>query len=195
MKRLLEGYQRFRAHRWHEHKALYRELDRGQSPHACVLSCCDSRVDPAAIFDAPPGELFIVRNVANLVPPYKVGEGLQGTSTALEYAVRVLRVETILVLGHERCGGIAAAVQGAPPGSEFIERWVRLLDCAKERTGEDAGALELESIKVSLGRLMSFPFVAEAVVREELKLEGARFSIFAGRLEVLDEKTGRFAAV
>src|SRR5262249_22410540 len=115
-----------------------------------------------------------------------------GTSTAIEYAVRVLKVETLLVLGHERCGGIAAAVQGAPADSEFIDRWVHLLDAAKERAGSDADALELEAIKVSLDRLMSFPFVAHAVASGTLKLEGARFSIFKGRLELLNHTTGRF---
>jgi carbonic anhydrase len=193
VKRLLEGYQRFRVHRWHEQKAHYRELDKGQTPHACVLSCCDSRVDPASIFDAEPGDLFIIRNVANLVPPFKVGEGLQGTSTALEFAVRTLKVETILVLGHARCGGIAAAAQGAPEGAVFLNQWIRLLDEAKARAGSDLDALEHESIKVSLDRLMTFPFVAEAANAGALKLAGARFSIFDGRLELLDRASGQFA--
>ncbi len=194
MKRLLEGYQRFRVHRWHEQKALYRELDKGQTPHACVLSCCDSRVDPAAIFDAEPGDLFIIRNVANLVPPYKPGEGLQGTSTAIEYAVRMLKVETLLVLGHERCGGVAAAVQPPPGDTAFIERWIHLLDAAKEKAGGSTDAIELESIKVSLARLMTFPFVADAVANGTLSLAGARFSIFKGRLEILNPASGEFAA-
>jgi carbonic anhydrase len=193
VKRLLEGYQRFRVHRWHEQKSLYRELDKGQTPHACILSCCDSRVDPAAIFDAEPGELFVIRNVANLVPPYKPGEGLQGTSTAIEYAVRVLKVETLLILGHERCGGIAAAIQPMPGETAFIDRWIHLLDAAKEKAGNSTDAMELEGIKVSLDRLMTFPFVAEAVGAGTLKLEGARFSIFNGRLEILNRKTGAFA--
>lgn len=194
MKKLLEGYQRFRVHRWHAQKALYRELDKGQRPPACVISCCDSRVDPAAIFDAEPGELFIIRNVANLVPPYAPSTGLHGTSTAIEFAVLGLKVETILVLGHARCGGVAAAMTGAPAGSVFLEGWVHLLDEAKARAGADQGALELESIKVSLARLMTFPFVAEAVAAGRLTLQGARFSIFDGKLEVLDAKSGRFLA-
>jgi carbonic anhydrase len=193
VKRLLEGYARFRTLGWPDHAALYRQLDERQSPQVCVISCCDARVDPMSIFDAAPGELFTIRNVANLVPPYKVGEGLQGTSTAIEFAVCTLKVETVLVLGHARCGGVAAALgEAATQGAVFLNKWIRLLDAARERAGNDQDAVEHESIKISLDRLMTFPFVAERVRSGALKLTGARFSIFDGQLEVLDPKTGKF---
>lgn len=141
-----------------------------------------------SIFDARPGDLFVVRNVANLVPPFKAGDGLQGTSTAIEFAVRQLKVETIVVLGHARCGGVRAAVDGAPSDAVFLKAWIDLLEEATARVGFDDGeALELASIKVSLERLMTFPFVADAVAAGRLKLAGAHFSIFDGRLTVLNE--------
>jgi carbonic anhydrase len=193
MKRLLEGYARFRERGWPGQAEHYRGLDARQEPKVCVISCCDSRVDPMSIFDAAPGELFTIRNVANLVPPYKVGEGLQGTSTAIEFAVRALKVETVLVLGHARCGGVAAAIGGAAiEDAVFLNKWIQLLDAAKERAGNDPDAVEHESIKISLERLMTFPFVAERVRSGALKLEGARFSIFDGQLEIFDRKTGKF---
>ena len=164
-----------------------------------MISCCDSRVDPVSIFDADPGQLFVIRNVANLVPPFRPGAGLQGTSTAIEFAVRQLKVPLIVVLGHERCGGIKAAVDGtAGDNSIFLENWISLVEPAKTRVGHTDDlptAVEHESIKVSLERLMGFPFVAEAVAAGQLKLVGARFSIFNGRLELLDQSSGRFQSI
>ena len=196
MNRLIAGYRRFRAGHWPHYRERYESISERQTPTICVISCCDSRVDPVSIFDAPPGELFVIRNVANLVPPYRAGEGLQGTSTAIEFAVRKLQVETILVLGHARCGGVRAAIEGtAADDAVFLKNWVGLLDAAKARVGaDDADALEHEAIKVSLERLLTFPFVAAAVQSGKLKLAGARFSIFDGRLEVLD-MDGSFKSV
>jgi carbonic anhydrase len=193
--RLLEGYRRFRAGHWLNQREHYESLSEGQAPRICVISCCDSRVDPMSIFDAQPGDLFVIRNVANLVPPYSTDDGLHGTSTAIEFAVRALNVDTILVLGHARCGGVAAAIGAGPPGdSAFLKQWISLLNDAKLRAGDhDADALEHASIKVSLERLMTFPFVAEAVRAKRLRLAGARFSIFDGRLELLDPTTGEFS--
>ena len=170
-------------------------MSEAQAAPICVISCCDARVDPMSIFDALPGDLFVIRNVANLVPPFKAGGGLQGTSTAIEFAVRQLRVETILVLGHARCGGVRAAVDGTGPDAVFLKSWIDLLEEAKARVGFDDGvALEEASIKVSLERLMTFPFVADAVKAGRLKLAGARFSIFDGRLTMLNSQ-GEFADV
>lgn len=195
MDRLIEGYRRFRTGHWLDHREHYESLSEGQTPRICVISCCDSRVDPVSIFDARPGDLFVIRNVANLVPPYSTDDGLHGTSAAIEFAVRTLKVETILVLGHARCGGVAAAIgEGPPPDAVFLRQWISLLNDAKLRVGDhDADALEHASIKVSLERLMTFPFVAEAVNAQRMTLAGARFSIFDGRLELLDPMTGEFS--
>lgn len=200
MERLLEGYRRFRALHSadREREALYRSLHDEHKPPVCVISCCDSRVDPVSIFDADPGELFVIRNVANLVPPYRAGDGLQGTSTAIEFAVRYLKVGLLLVLGHARCGGVGASIDPqATKGATFLNQWISLLDVAKQRIGHanDQDALERASIRVSLERLMTFPFVAQAVKSGALNLAGARFSIFDGQLEVLDQSTGRFSTV
>lgn len=196
---LLNGYRRFRARHWGEREALYRSLDDGQRPPVCVISCCDSRVDPVTIFDAEPGQLFVIRNVANLVPPFRAGDGLQGTSTAIEFAVRYLKVRHMMVLGHARCGGVAAALNGeAARDSTFLGNWISLLDVAKIRAGAAAdvqSAVEHASVRVSLERLATFPFVAEAVASGTLELSGALFGIFDGLLEILDEKSGEFSAV
>jgi carbonic anhydrase len=203
MNRLLNGYRTFRAMRWPKERALYAALaERGQSPRLLVIACSDSRVDPATIFDAEPGELFIVRNVANLVPPYEQGEGLHGTSAAIEFAVRKLGVRTILVLGHAQCGGVSATLaEPAGDDDEFIRPWIALLDQAKERcagcghSADPQTALEHESIKISIERLLTFPFVQRAVAEGALTIEGAHFGIADGHLELLDRDSGRFQAL
>jgi carbonic anhydrase len=197
---LIAGYRRFRAGHWQDHSANYKRLSERQNPDICVLSCCDSRVDPVSIFNADPGDMFVIRNVANLVPPYRAGDGLQGTSTAIEFAVRNLKVGLILVLGHARCGGVRAAIDATiVEDAVFLKQWINLLNDAKQRldphVADDPDHLEHESIRVSLDRLMSFPFVADAVKSGQLKLAGARFSIFDGKLEILDQETGKFAAI
>jgi carbonic anhydrase len=196
---LLDGYRRFRGRHWNTHEALYRWLDDGQRPPFCVISCCDSRVDPVTIFDAQPGHLFVIRNVANLVPPFRAGEGLQGTSTAIEFAVRHLKVRQMMVLGHARCSGVAAALDGrSTQGATFLGNWVSLLDAAKARAGaatDVQAAVEYASVLISLERLATFPFVAEAVASGALELSGALFSIFDGRLELLDRSSGAFNVV
>jgi carbonic anhydrase len=195
MEQLIAGYRAFRAGRWPRERALYEELAQGQRPGVLVIACSDSRVDPSTIFDARPGELFVIRNVANLVPPFEQGEGLHGTSAAIEFAVRKLEVQTILVLGHALCGGVAAALDGGViEDTQFLTPWIRLLEPAKARCAhaEDRqSALEHESIRVSIERLKAFPFVAEAEARG-MTIEGARFGVADGRLELLDQATGRF---
>jgi len=197
MEQLIEGYRRYRAGRWRELRELNQQLAKGQNPRLMIIACCDSRVDPATIFDAYPGELFIIRNIANLVPPFEEGGGYHGTSAAIEFAVEQLRVETVLVMGHGSCGGVQAAIKRdhVHVGS-FLDKWVSLLEPAKDRLKtspkEAAAALEYESIRVSLENLMTFPFVAERVTKGTLTLAGAHYAIADGRLHMLDPKTGAF---
>jgi carbonic anhydrase len=204
---LERGYQRFREGRYTRERALYETLARGQSPRLAVLACADSRVDPAMIFDAGPGELFVLRNVANLVPDYEADGGFHGTSAGLEYAVRHLKVDDVVVMGHGACGGIGACIHhftdGAAAGP-FIDPWVGLADDAfrkvRERTpglhgDELQHEVELESVRASLKRLRAFPFVADAVEHRRLRLHGAWFSIISGEMLWLDDATGEFQAV
>jgi carbonic anhydrase len=201
MKHLIEGYRAYRAQRWPELRELNQRLAQsGQTPKTLVIACADSRVDPATIFNAGPGELFVVRNVANLAPPFEQGAGFHGVSAAIEFAVSQLGVDTILVLGHAQCGGVATALQQRPrdPNS-FLDAWISLLDTAKARIqGHDGAAhtaLEYESIRVTLENLATFPFVAEAVATRGLKLAGARYGVADGGLELLNGETGAFEPV
>jgi carbonic anhydrase len=196
MDRLLKGYARFRAERWPTQKALYERLAEGQTPRLLVIACSDSRVDPAQIFDVAPGELFIVRNVAALVPPCEQGEGLHGTSAAIEFAVETLGVKTVLVMGHARCGGVKAAIDRGRYGSKgalalgqksFVSQWIDLLDPVVATMGdgpESEDEAERAAVVLSLNHLMTFPFVAEKVMNGALNLEGARFDIATGRLDL-----------
>lgn len=202
MDHLLEGYRIYREHHWPELRALHRRLaERGQSPKTLVIACADSRVDPATIFNADPGELFVVRNVANLAPPFEEAPGFHGVSAAIEFAVIHLKVEIILVLGHAQCGGVAAALADRPrdPHS-FLDSWISLLDTAKARIEADhhehpPTALEYESIRVTLENLATFPFVAKAMKDRGLTLAGARYGVADGGLELLDRTTGAFNPV
>lgn len=198
MDHLLEGYRVYRERRWPELRVLHRRLaESGQSPRTLVIACSDSRVDPATIFNSGPGELFVIRNVANLAPPFEQGAGFHGVSAAIEFAVLHLKVETILVLGHAQCGGVAAALDDRPRNPHsFLDAWISLLDPAKQRVAGRAGdaptALEYESIRVTLENLATFPFIAEAIATRGLKLEGARYGVADGGLELLDASTGAF---
>jgi len=203
MKRLLDGYRAFKAGRWPEERAHYEELaKKGQSPQFLVIACSDSRADPATIFDASPGELFVIRNVAGIVPPFETDSGHRGTSAALAFAVMQLQVREIVVLGHAQCGGIAAALDNRiVAGVPFIGHWIELLEPALEHsahihdTVERHTAMERDCVRLSLDNLMTFPFVAERVRAGKLHLSGARFGIADGRLEVLDRDSGAFVAV
>jgi carbonic anhydrase len=172
-----------------------------------IIACSDSRVDPAQIFDTNPGEVFVVRNVAALVPPFETAPGRHGVSAALEFAVQVIGVSEILVMGHGRCGGCHAALtqelKDAPPGEGgFIAHWIELLDEARakvvaqfgnEHSPESHRAMELEGVKVSLENLRTFPCIREKERNGELRLIGAFFAISDGVLNLLDENTGLFA--
>ena len=198
---LLEGYRRFQRNGFARQNELYRDLaETGQSPQVMVIACCDSRADPGLIFDVAPGEIFVVRNVANLVPPYAPSDNHHGTSAALEFAVTSLGVSHILVLGHARCGGIAASLAGAEEGS-FIGHWMSILDETRQNidtsVSEEAQqvGLELAGIGQSVRNLQSFPFVAERVSAGNLSLHGGYFDIATGVLNLRDPESGHFAEV
>ena len=205
---LIEGYRRFRDTDWAHERERWSELSEGQSPRVMILSCADSRVDPSHIFDARPGEMFVVRNIAGLSPPYETSRGYHGVSAALEFAVTQLEVEEILVMGHGLCGGCAAALTGQfdntnPGEGHFIADWVRMLHPARDRVRARHNELdrdafldmEREAVKISLANLRTFPWIAEREQAETLKLHGAHFSISEGRLYVLDEAEGDFRPV
>jgi carbonic anhydrase len=199
---LVEGYQRFRNGDYQNLKARFDALADGQAPPLMVISCCDSRVDPATIFDTVPGQVFALRNVANLVPPFIQGPGYHGASAAIEFAVLGLEVKHIVVLGHGKCGGIRAALQGGDlgaPGRSFIDDWMDLVADARSKVIDAAPAdpqraLEWEAIRVSLANLRTYPYVAQAEREGRLKLHGAWFAIAEGELLVLDEASGKFNA-
>jgi len=193
MDRLLTGYRRFRQDHWPGHRRESETLAKaGQHPRAMIISCADSRVDPGMIFDAHSGELFVLRNVANLVHPYAPDSTYHGTSAALEFAVRVLKVPDIMVMGHALCGGVRALLEGPPPeASDFVEPWVRLAAPARERALTRAGEedphlyCEHETIKLSLENLLTFPWIAERVADGDLRLTGTHFDIRSGVLSVM----------
>lgn len=202
---LLSGYRNFISQRLPTEQARYRELsERGQSPEIMVIGCCDSRVSPEVIFDAGPGELFVLRNVANLVPVYAPDGAVHGVSAALEYAVQVLRVKHIVVLGHAQCGGIRAFVDKTAPLSpgDFIGKWMAMFDKAADGVAQDEAEpmsnflarLEQAGIKRSLHNLMTFPCVNILVGRGKLQLHGAYFGVAEGSLSVLDADSGQFKA-
>lgn len=205
LNQLIEGYRRFRAKDWAHERERWSELAEGQSPQVMILSCADSRVDPAQIFDARPGEMFVVRNIAALAPPYETSRGFHGVSAALEFAVTQLEVAEILVMGHGLCGGCAAALTGQfddtePGEGHFIADWVRMLEGARDAVRAshhelDRAAftqMEREAVKVSLANLRTFPWIAEREKDGRLMLHGAHFSIAEGKLYVLDEAEGDF---
>ena len=201
---LVDGYRRFKANGWLQQRERWIKLATGQNPGLMVIACSDSRVDPTLIFDTSPGEIFMVRNVANMVPPFETSPGHHGVSAALEFAVTQLEVPEIVVLGHQSCGGCAAALtrrlNGAPIGQGgFIDDWMSLLDDARERViaqhGEgDAAvrALEWEAVKVSIANLRTFPCVPVRERAGKLRIHGAYFAVSDGILHILDETTGDF---
>lgn len=203
---LLAGYHTFTSQRLPTEQSRYRELsERGQSPEVMVIGCCDSRVSPEVIFDAGPGELFVVRNVANLVPVYQPDGGAHGVSAALEFAVQVLKVKHIVVLGHAQCGGVRAFVDQAAPLSpgDFIGRWMSMFikpgeqvsQREQESRQEFVTRIEKAAVFRSLENLMTFPFVANLVRQGKLQLHGAYFGVAQGSLSVLNEATKEFLRV
>jgi carbonic anhydrase len=204
--RLLEGYRAFLDGQLHREQDRYRELaETGQSPEVMVIGCSDSRVSPEVIFDARPGELFVVRNVANIVPPYAPDGHAHGVSAALEFGVAALNVKHIVVLGHARCGGVKAFAEKAEPLSpgDFIGNWMRLMAPAVEKAGPQRELswpdyltrLEQANIANSLDNLLTFPRLRKRVERGEVALHGAYFGVATGQLSVRDDATGEFAPV
>ncbi|WP_407157500.1 carbonic anhydrase [Bradyrhizobium sp. STM 3557] len=201
--RLLEGYRAFTTQRLPTEQSRYRELsERGQSPEVMVIGCCDSRVSPEVIFDVGPGELFVLRNIANLVPIYQPDENAHGVSAALEYAVTVLKVKHIVILGHAQCGGIRAFVDKIAPLSpgDFIGRWMSMFikpgEVVEQRPHETmqdfVTRIEKAAVFRSIENLMTFPFVRSRVESGELQLHGAYFGVAEGSLFVLDRETKEF---
>lgn len=208
LRQLIEGYHRFRQKDWERERERWSELAEGQNPQVMILSCADSRVDPAQIFDGRPGEMFVARNIAALAPPYETSRGFHGVSAALEFAVTQLKVGEILVMGHGLCGGCAAALTGQfddtePGEGHFIADWVRMLNDARDKVRSRHSELnreafldmEREAVKVSLANLRTFPWIVEREQAGELKLHGAHFSISEGRLYMLDEAEETFRPV
>ncbi len=203
---LLQGYRRFREYGWKPERERWASLRESQEPRVMVIACSDSRVDPSQIFDVHPGEIFVVRNVAALVPPFETTPGHHGVSAALEFAVQVLKVREIVVMGHGMCGGCKAALtqelRGTEPGKGgFIANWIDMLDEAREPIARDLGtegrlaerAMEEAAVKVSLANLRTFPCVREKEKRGSLTLRGALFAISDGVLHLLDERSGKFS--
>lgn len=202
IERLLIGYHRFREGPWLALRQLFLQLSLGQAPDTLVLACSDSRVDPQRVFDAAPGELFVVRNVAALCPPYQPDGQYHGTSAALEFAVNALRVKQIIVMGHGRCGGCAALLSGAPHSCpEFVAPWIEIASPARARAQARAQAgadlqraCEEETVRETLSNLRTFPFVTAATAEGRLTLEGMWFDVGLGELWQLDP-SGIFALI
>ncbi|MBA4162026.1 MAG: carbonate dehydratase [Novosphingobium sp.] len=206
--RLIAGYRRFRSTGWAPNHERWAALREGQEPDVMVIACSDSRVDPSQIFDVDPGEIFVVRNVAAMVPPFETTPGHHGVSAALEFAVQFLKVKEIVVMGHGMCGGCKAALTQEMHGSEpgeggFIADWIGMLDEARAEVAALHGtegrtaerAMEQAGVRVSLANLRTFPCIRQKERSGELRLTGAFFAISDGVLHVLDEVSGEFGPV
>lgn len=201
---LIEGYRNFMSGRYSAERDRYRHLaEEGQKPTTMVIACCDSRSAPETIFDAGPGQLFVMRNIANLVPPFGPDAHYHGTSAAIEFAVIHLNIQHIVIMGHGRCGGISGALAtaaGNAPEGAFIGKWLTMVKDAADKVeakslmtpAEQQTALERIAIRQSLGNLLTFPFVKERVEAGELSLHGAWFDISAGELWTMNGQSGDF---
>lgn len=205
--RFIAGFRRFRDRYFNDDDSVYRRvLQTGQAPKTMIIACSDSRVDPAMLSGASPGDIFVVRNVANLVPPFEVQGKFHGVSSAIEFAVENIRVENIIVLGHRQCGGIRALMMSQTKSpSSFVGRWMEIAREAKDKvlagnppatTPEEEDALcrhcELESIIVSMQNLRTFPFIQNAIKAGRLELHGVYFDLESGELSLLNQQTGLF---
>lgn len=206
MKHLLAGYRRFRDETYAQNQERFTKLAGGQHPKAAIVCCCDSRADPSMILDASPGELFVIRNVANLVPPYESDNAHHGTSAALEFAVEGLKIKDIVIMGHARCGGINALYENAPEPVKkgFVGQWMNIAtdlalyirrQYAHESVDEQKARLEKESVLASIDRLRSFPFIADAEKKGTLRLHAWFFDIGNGILLAYDAKAREYRPV
>jgi carbonic anhydrase len=203
-KTLIDGHFRFRRDDHAANRGRYEQLaELGQAPTAMVIACCDARVDVSAIFDAEPGALFIMRNVANLVPPYEPEGKYHGTSAAVEYAVTALKIPHLIVLGHSHCGGVSTYRRGVRdnvPEHGFIGRWLTLLDNLPVVESDifaygDELAFEFAAVRSSIANLNTFPFIQKRVASGLLSLHGLHFDLATGLLLSLEQETGRFATL
>lgn len=202
IRRLLAGFRRFRTRYFDPDSSIYRRLQGGQTPKTLMIACSDSRVDPAILADASPGEMFVVRNVANLVPPFESGGTYHGVSAAIEFAVVNLRVENIVILGHRQCGGIRSLMQNENPvQGSFVGQWMQIAAPAREKVLRDNDAAdedvlcrqcELESIAISIDNLRTFPFVQTAIAEGRPSLHGAYFDLESGELYEFDHDSRVF---
>ena len=205
---LTDRFRRFKYRHFTQNMDHYETLaTHGQDPDVMVVSCCDSRVDPETIFSAMPGELFVMRNVANLVPPYETSGRFHGVSAALEFAALNLRVRHLVIMGHSGCGGVKAALDhdaARQTEAKFIDGWMSMLDEARLKVltahqgnarGELVAALEREGVKTSLTNLRTFPFIQDLESKGRISLYGAYFDIKSGNLFVLNPATGEFNAI
>jgi carbonic anhydrase len=203
---LIDGYRAFLIGRLRHEQDRYRDLgETGQSPQIMVIGCCDSRVSPEVIFDARPGELFVVRNVANIVPPYAPDQRAHGVSAALEFGIGALKIKHIVVLGHAQCGGVKAFVEDAEPLSpgDFIGNWMKLMAPAADKVGprgalspaDYLARLEQANILNSIENLMTFPRLRKLIERGQVAVHGAYFGVATGQLSVRDPATGNFMQV
>ena len=210
MDKLIEGYRKFRSAYYEKNQELFETLDRdGQSPKILLIGCSDSRVDPAVIFWAQPGDVFVLRNVANLVPPYAPDSNLHGTSAAIEFAVRNLKVEHIIVMGHTGCGGVQALVEGTGEGTnetDFIAGWMTIARAARDRAlvrSLSSGAspeatlriCEQEVVAASMANLMSFPWIREAAQAGDLHIHGLWFHVKVGELYKFNPLSNTFEVI
>ncbi|MDC7232970.1 carbonic anhydrase [Thalassospira profundimaris] len=196
VERMLAGFKSFKAMYYEQRPERVTDLmNMGQKPEVLLIACSDSRVDPAILTNAEPGEMFVIRNVANLVPPYEPDENYHGTSSAIEFAVRDLKVRDIVILGHSACGGIQALVEhgeaGKVPERDFIGEWVSMAKCCLEH-GPDVDEVSRRSIGNSLQNLMTFPYIQERVAAGDLNLHGWWFGMKEGILWRYDAATDEF---
>jgi carbonic anhydrase len=195
--RLIQGYQRFRNGFFRQNRERLTTLAERQSPRVAMVACCDSRVDPAILFDAEPGEIFVIRNVANLVPPFDKDDCFLSTRAALEFAVTGLKVEHLVVLGHAHCGGIRALIErhGEGDGGNFVDRWMQIAEPAKKEVmarddlvGIDAqaSACERAAVRYSLRNLTTYPWICERIASGKLTLIGWYYDLRNGELTLME---------